>query len=201
MAVTGDIVGVSLALLGRLDAASRDLGHDLTVVSGYRSSAEQQALYDRYRRGQGPLAARPGSSWHEFRGAADLGRVRGVHTRDVPRIRTVFARHDLVWTVPSESWHVSCGYDLSRGKRTTFAGPHWAGGHRYTTVQEDAMALSDADVERIARRTADLILSADAHGQGVRERIHDADVQSAQARDSAQAALDILRTHAAGGGG
>lgn len=193
MAVLGDIVGLSIPLLSRIDAASRELGHDLRVRSGYRSTAEQQALYDRYRRGQGPLAARPGSSWHEFRGAADMERINGVHTRDIPRVRVVFARHDLLWTVKSESWHVSAGHDLRRGKSATLAGPHWSGGHRYTTIEESDMALSDADVDRIAARTRDLILGADAHGQGVRERLHDADVQSAQARDNSEAALDILR--------
>lgn len=54
-------------------------------------------------------------------------------------------------------------------------------------------AVTTADVDRAAARTRDVFLAADAHGQGVRERIHDADVQSAQARDSAQAALALLR--------
>lgn len=203
MAVLGDIVGLSIPLLNRIDAASRELGHDLRVRSGYRSHVEQQALYDKWMRGRHlppsqrpPLAAKPGSSWHEFRGAADMERINGVHTRDIPRVRAVFARHDLLWTVASESWHISAGHDLQRGKSATLAGPHWSGANRYTTIKESDVALSDADVEKIAARTRDLILGADAHGQGVRERLHDADVQSAQARDNSEAALDILRAQA-----
>lgn len=62
---------------------------------------------------------------------------------------------------------------------------HMAGGAAET--------VTAADVERAAGRARDVLLGADAHGQGVRERLHDMDVQSAQARDNSEAMLAILR--------
>lgn len=56
-----------------------------------------------------------------------------------------------------------------------------------------AETVTADDVERIAGRARDVLLGADAHGQGVRERLHDMDVQSAQARDNSEAMLAILR--------
>jgi LAS superfamily LD-carboxypeptidase LdcB len=41
------------------------------VTSGYRSLAKQARLYEAYRRG-GPLAARPGSSAHNYGLAVDI---------------------------------------------------------------------------------------------------------------------------------
>lgn len=38
----------------------------LVFTSGYRSYAHQMQLYVAYRAGRGPVAAKPGSSWHHF---------------------------------------------------------------------------------------------------------------------------------------
>lgn len=54
-------------------------------------------------------------------------------------------------------------------------------------------AVTTADVDRAAARTRDVFLAADAHGQGVRERLYDSDVQSAQARDATAATVALLR--------
>lgn len=48
------------------------------VTSASRSRAEQQVLYDRYLAGQGPLAAKPGTSAHEVGQAVDIAKGKGI---------------------------------------------------------------------------------------------------------------------------
>jgi LAS superfamily LD-carboxypeptidase LdcB len=48
------------------------------ITSSYRSTAEQQVLYDRYRAGTGSLAAKPGTSEHERGQALDVAKSAGV---------------------------------------------------------------------------------------------------------------------------
>ena len=48
-------------------------GTGLTVNSGGRTYQEQQVAYNKYKSGQGPLAAPPGSSLHESGIAVDIG--------------------------------------------------------------------------------------------------------------------------------
>lgn len=51
------------------------LAPELSVTSVWRSTVEQQRLYDRFVRGESDLpAAPPGRSYHEFRLAFDLAR-------------------------------------------------------------------------------------------------------------------------------
>jgi hypothetical protein len=65
--------GLSPAMLAALARADRLLGHPVPVVSGYRSRAQQQSLWD--RRGSNPYpVARPGSSAHERGLAVDVPR-------------------------------------------------------------------------------------------------------------------------------
>lgn len=47
-------------------------GKPITLAAGRRTTAEQQALYDRWKAGTGNLAAAPGTSWHEFGFAVDV---------------------------------------------------------------------------------------------------------------------------------
>lgn len=129
--ITGDVQGVSLWLLDALLAAAKDLGHNLHIVSGYRSIAEQRRLYELYLAGRGNLAARPGRSWHNWRGAADLGRVGGKQARDVPRVRAALERHGVRFTVPSEGWHVQ---RPGRTKQQCLDGPY----HRTTAAYTGA---------------------------------------------------------------
>lgn len=75
---------------------------NLRIVSGFRTQAEQEALYRLYRAGSGNLAARPGYSNHQDGKALDLNtRDPGVYawlTRNG-------ARFGFKRTVPSERWH------------------------------------------------------------------------------------------------
>lgn len=65
-------------LAAAIAEAEQKTGQRATIVSGYRSTAEQAVLYDRYKRGIGGLAAPPGRSRHEKGNAVDLadGAVR-----------------------------------------------------------------------------------------------------------------------------
>jgi hypothetical protein len=61
---------VNPALLARLNNLGAALGKLVTVTSGFRTRAEQAALYERYKRG-GNIAAPPGQSNHESGNAVD----------------------------------------------------------------------------------------------------------------------------------
>jgi LAS superfamily LD-carboxypeptidase LdcB len=82
-------------------AASRD-GIDLRIRSGFRSFKKQAALYRRYRKGEGNLAARPGFSNHES------GRALDLYITDY-RVYAWLERHAATYgfhrTVPGEAWH------------------------------------------------------------------------------------------------
>ncbi len=94
-------VATTLAFLKMADAA-RHAGVQLWVVSGYRTDEQQRELYRLYRRGDGPLASRPGMSNHQSGHALDLDMtqpgVRGWLRKNARRFG--FKR-----TVPSERWH------------------------------------------------------------------------------------------------
>lgn len=75
----------SLGLIGQLDAdvqlmavgllrAAYAAGISLVVTQGYRSSADQNKLYQQGRTTPGPIVTKApaGSSWHEFRRAFDV---------------------------------------------------------------------------------------------------------------------------------
>ena len=85
------------ASLGRVDRA---IGHPLQVTEAGRSRAEQQAHWDRYVRylnggPWAPLAAKPGSSPHEFGNAIDTNE----------RLVTLLAAHGWSRPLPVEPWH------------------------------------------------------------------------------------------------
>ena len=87
---------------GRMDAAATAAGHDLHVNSGYRTYAEQAALYQAYRHGTGNLAAPPGHSTH------GLGLSADIQVTDPATLRWLRAYADaygFVNDVPSEAWH------------------------------------------------------------------------------------------------
>lgn len=72
-------------LIRRVEAFLADAarqGIRLQVVSGFRSYAQQNALYQRAQRGQSHLpAAKPGTSQHEFGRAVDVGVVGKTSTQ------------------------------------------------------------------------------------------------------------------------
>jgi len=99
-----DSVDVSLVdpLAARLLRVLELFGGRVLIVSGRRSLAEQQKLWDAYVAG-GNLAARPGTSNHERGLAADLRIVdSSVGWADVHSIGRTYG---LMWPIPSEDWH------------------------------------------------------------------------------------------------
>lgn len=94
-------VQTASAFLRMRDAARRD-GVDLAVVSGYRTNEQQEDLFRLYRRGRGPLAARPGTSNHQSGHALDLDMTLTGATRWLKRHARGFG---FKRTVPSERWH------------------------------------------------------------------------------------------------
>jgi LysM repeat protein len=71
------------------------------AASAYRTTAQQQELYDLYLSGQGAPANPPGTSSHESGTAVD---VAEPVMRDV--IDQIGATYGWVGTIPSEWWHV-----------------------------------------------------------------------------------------------
>lgn len=99
-AIGGKVAGLNKKFYEQLSAFNAAAGGKYSVYSGYRSIAEQQVLYNRYLSGNGPVAARPGGSQHNFGLAADLSPSNARVDADLAR------RFGLVFTVPSESWHI-----------------------------------------------------------------------------------------------
>jgi D-alanyl-D-alanine carboxypeptidase len=88
----------------RMSTAARAEGVRLWVSSGYRSRKEQRYLYERYKKGLGARAARPGRSNHQRGIAVDVS----VGDESSPTYRWLSAnacRHGFRRTVPSEPWH------------------------------------------------------------------------------------------------
>jgi zinc D-Ala-D-Ala carboxypeptidase len=88
----------------RMSSAARTEGVWLWVSSGYRTRRQQRFLYERYKQGMGPRAARPGQSNHQRGTAVDVS----VGHEDTPTYRWLAAnacRHGFRRTVPSEPWH------------------------------------------------------------------------------------------------
>ena len=73
-------------------------------VSGYRTTAQQQELYDLYLSGQGAPANPPGTSSHEDGLAVDLAEPI---MRDV--VDDIGSAYGWSGTIPSEWWHIAFG--------------------------------------------------------------------------------------------
>lgn len=104
--LSGDILEpkLDMELQLRLARLAKYLGRRIHVNSGYRSNAEQQRLYDLYKAGQGPLAAKPGTSNHN-RGTAIDAVVNGQNLGAVVTTKTL-RRFGLHLPVSGEAWHV-----------------------------------------------------------------------------------------------
>lgn len=92
------------AAFQRMSTEAREAGVRLWVTSGYRSRREQRWLYDRYRKGLGPKAARPGRSNHQRGLALDLV-VGDVTTPTYEWLASHACRFGFRRTVQSEPWH------------------------------------------------------------------------------------------------
>lgn len=64
---------ILLVFARRLAALARDNKNKIYISEGYRSAERQKYFYDLYLSGKGNLAAKPGTSLHEFHIAADIG--------------------------------------------------------------------------------------------------------------------------------
>jgi hypothetical protein len=96
-------VGLVDPLAERLLRLLTLFGGRVLIISGRRSYAEQQVLWEQYLAG-GPLAARPGTSLHERGAAADLRIVdSSVTWREV---HLAAGTYGLCFPIPSEDWHV-----------------------------------------------------------------------------------------------
>jgi hypothetical protein len=69
---------------------------------GFRTRAQQEAAYARYRAGQGALAAPPGQSFHEQGEALDID---ASWLAANPQVRPFMETHGWTWDVGGEPWH------------------------------------------------------------------------------------------------
>lgn len=91
----------------RAYAAAEELKQRWVATSSYRSTKKQAELYALYLAGKGNLAARPGTSRHEYGLALDLHikTKRGLVPVGISeKRRRVLEKHGLRM-LPSEAWH------------------------------------------------------------------------------------------------
>lgn len=106
--VLTDADRAKLALLApsfrrRLERLLNDAPTRIAIRSGYRSRAEQQALYDAWRAGRGNPANRPGTSRHETGEAADL---RWLGAGSQAWAHENASSYGLHFPYSHEPWHV-----------------------------------------------------------------------------------------------
>lgn len=129
-------------------------GGRVLIVSGRRSYAEQVALWNAYLAG-GNLAAKPGTSNHEKGLAADLRIVDlSVGWAEVHNIARTYG---ILFPIASEDWHAE--------PDPMFVEP------------EDDMAMSDADMRKLAGFIADAMDSRPRNVHGYRDG-HDYEVDA-----------------------
>ena len=109
LASTGSTKGMNpsfAAALAKANAAMKAAGlGSFSITSGYRTRAQQQALYDKYLRGEGNLAAKPGHSLHEQGLAVDIN-WSGLNARQQAWVRANFPKFGMK-PLASEPWHFS----------------------------------------------------------------------------------------------
>lgn len=100
------LTGVNPQLVAAFNAMVAASPYALGISSGFRSRAEQQRLYDAYLRGEGNLAAKPGSSNHESGFAIDIDYPDDNRAAAAAWVRANAARFGLVLPVRGEDWHL-----------------------------------------------------------------------------------------------
>lgn len=100
--------------MGRLAAFAKAQGKKLTIVSAFRTREKQEELYRAYHDGSGNPANRPGTSWHEFGGAVDVG----TWARDVKE--SVYKKFGLCKPVDREDWHIQPVETVSKTDKEKF---------------------------------------------------------------------------------
>lgn len=110
--LTGD-TDCKPALLKALNRAAKEIGEKIHIASGRRVLEEQQALYDDYKAGRGPLAAVPNANAPHIRGIAADCWINGVNALkwNDAKVRAAFIKHKLCMPVVGETWHVQLESD------------------------------------------------------------------------------------------
>lgn len=109
--LSGDL-DAKVDLMYAIAQVAREIRTPLYIAEGKRSVADQWKYWWAYKRGQGPLAAFPGTSNHTHGDAADVRRdaARGTpNIGDLPGARVAMAKWGLCLPVPGEAWHVEFG--------------------------------------------------------------------------------------------
>jgi len=99
-------VDANASLLRKLERVGKRLEVSIRIRSGRRTIAEQAVLYELYKKGKGPLAAKPNSNAPHTKGeAADCG-ILGQNIGNYPGAREAMKAEGLCLPVKGESWHV-----------------------------------------------------------------------------------------------
>ena len=138
----GDTGGLNPDLQKRLMAAADVYGKPLTINSGYRSSADQQRLWDESvranRPGKGPNGmpiARPGSSLHEKGMAVDIQEYKD------PKAVAALRSQGLIQTVSGDPVH----FEVPGPKTEAASGSSSASGTSVQSSPPTATAMSSSD--------------------------------------------------------
>lgn len=107
---------------GRLAHLAESKGVKLELTEGYRSTERQTELYNLYleykRTGKGSIksAAKPGTSWHEYRLAIDTSTqpIRGMNNAELKP-------YGLCKPIASEGWHIQPIETAGQTNRVAFA--------------------------------------------------------------------------------
>jgi D-alanyl-D-alanine dipeptidase len=124
----------------------------VTVISGYRSYEEQEALYDAYKNGHGNLAAPPGRSNHNHGLAMDL-----TFASDQVRkwVHANAARFGLAFPIASEAWHIEPA-GLRDGTYTPGSVDYSPDDEMYQQLGEPPVDNTDMEVQ--LKRVADKMM-------------------------------------------
>lgn len=136
---------------GRLAQVAKATGVKIKLTEGYRSTSRQAELYNRYldfkKTGKGNIksAAKPGTSWHEFRLAVDTSTqpIRSMSNADL-------APYGLCKPIKKEGWHIQPIETM--GLKGNANRAKW----RPTEVEEE---MTENDVKRIATEVVNQILN------------------------------------------
>jgi peptidoglycan hydrolase-like protein with peptidoglycan-binding domain len=90
-----------------LQAAGAKAGFTFTATSGFRTMAQQKALYQKFLNGTGNKAAPPGKSKHQNGIAMDIGGVGSYSTRAYNWLKATASKYGFKDDVRGEYWHWS----------------------------------------------------------------------------------------------
>lgn len=93
------------AKFNQMKAAARRVGVTLAPVSGFRTMAQQRALYAAYRAGRGNLAARPGYSNHQGGLSVDVSTNGSYSSAAYKWLARYGRQYGFVNDVRTEPWH------------------------------------------------------------------------------------------------